>query len=99
MNYPAIYLASQSPRRQALLQQIAVPFTVLAVAIDESVNLGEHGQAYVLRMAQEKAQAGLIYLQHTSLPSRPVLAADTAVIVDQQILGKPRNKAHAKTML
>ena len=99
MNYPMIYLASKSPRRQALLHQIAVPFTIIAVDIDETVQAHEHAEDYVLRMAQEKAQAGLQFLFQAQHTLHPVLAADTTVIVDQQILGKPINEAHARDML
>jgi septum formation protein len=99
MNYPAIYLASKSPRRQALLQQIAVPFTVIAIDIDEAVQADESAEAYVLRLAQEKAQAGLARIRHDQSTARPVLAADTTVTIDQQILGKPANEAQAYAML
>jgi septum formation protein len=97
MNFPAIYLASRSPRRQELLQQMAVDFAVIAADIDESVNKHESPHDYVLRMAEEKAQAGLAGLKQQA--PRPVLAADTTVVVNNQIFGKPVNDAEARRML
>lgn len=99
MTFPAIYLASKSPRRQELLQQIAIPFTVIRADIDETAWPDEAAQDYVLRMAIEKTQAGLQTVQQRQYRLKPVLAADTSVIVDQQILGKPRDEAEALSML
>lgn len=96
MNFPAIYLASRSPRRRELLQQMAVDFAVMAADIDESVLAGEQPLDYVRRIAIEKAAAALAL---TSDDSKPVLAADTAVIVDGKIFGKPVNDDDARHML
>lgn len=99
MHFPAIYLASQSPRRQALLQQIGVDFTVLRTEIDETPFPAEPPQTYVLRMAKTKALAGIHDIGQHGYPLRPVLAADTSVILEQQILGKPASRAAARNML
>lgn len=99
MNLPRIYLASGSPRRRELLAQIGVNFEVLPIDIDESVRDGEFAEAYVKRVAIDKAQAGLARLEQQNLPPRPVLAADTAVIVDKQILGKPVDAKQAREFL
>ena len=96
---PTIYLASRSPRRAELLQQMGVDFLVLPSDIDETPNLNERSEAYVLRLAAEKAQACYVVLQAQNLPLYPVLAADTTVSVDGQILGKPQDDDEAFQML
>ncbi|RLA19455.1 MAG: septum formation protein Maf, partial [Gammaproteobacteria bacterium] len=60
MNDPTLILASSSPRRQELLEQIGVPFKLLSVDIDESPLLGESPAEFVIRMAAEKSQAGIV---------------------------------------
>lgn len=97
MNFPSIYLASRSPRRRELLQQMAVDFAVVAPDIDESVQAGETPEAYVRRIADNKARAGQTLLRDGL--TRPVLAADTAVIVNDRIFGKPVDDADARRML
>lgn len=97
MNFPAIFLASRSPRRRELLQQMAVDFAVITPDIDESVQAGEQPLSYVRRIAHEKAEAGL--LMRGCDDRRPVLAADTAVIINGQILGKPGDDDEARHML
>ena len=96
---PRLYLASQSPRRAELLEQIGVGFEKLAVDTDETVLVGEAPEAYVQRVAIAKAQAGLAVLQQQGLAPLPVLGADTAVIIAGQIMGKPRDRDHALAML
>ncbi len=91
---PSIYLASASPRRRELLAQIGVSFDVLEVALDEAQRPEEAPEIYVVRLALAKAQAG--YAQRGD---RPVLGADTAVVVDDAILGKPRDRADGLAML
>lgn len=88
-----LYLASGSPRRRELLTQIGVPFLPLISEIDESVQPGESAQGYVERLAREKAAAGLATLERT--PDAVVLGADTAVVLDGRILGKPANREDA----
>ena len=92
-----IYLASASPRRRELLEQIGVPFRVLASAVSESRLPGERPEAYVERVAAEKADE--IWGNVSASEPAPVLAADTAVIVDDAVLGKPRDEADALDML
>jgi len=89
-----ITLASASPRRRELLDQIKVSYTVHQVDIDESHLAGETSQQFVKRLALEKAQAG--YLDY---PERPALGSDTIVVFEQHILGKPENQQMALEML
>jgi nucleoside triphosphate pyrophosphatase len=90
-----VLLASRSPRRRELLKQIGVDFEVIDVDIDESWASNETPEDYVRRVAIEKARAGKA-LAHENLP---VLAADTAVVLDGHILGKAENKDDAIAML
>ena len=90
-----IILASASPRRCELLAQIGVRFEQRVAEVDETPRRGEAPVDYVARVALEKAQA----VQRRFRPAVPVLGADTAVVVDAQILGKPRDAAHAFSML
>ena len=92
-----IHLASKSPRRRLLLDQIGVDYTIVDATIDEVRQPGEPPERFVERMACEKARAGLAALGGAR--TAPVLAADTAVVLDEQVLGKPRDEAHAMTML
>jgi len=94
---PGIYLASQSPRRAELLRQIGVDFRVLQVAVDESVVAGETAEQHVIRLALEKARAGRAAVADAG--SRPVLGADTVVVTDERVLGKPAGRAEALAML
>jgi septum formation protein len=97
MSLDFVYLASGSPRRRELLKQIGVSFRVVTAAVDESVRLAESPPAYVLRLAAAKAEAGW----ETSRDSShvPVLAADTAVVLDGRILGKPADGQDALELL
>ncbi|MET4695394.1 Maf family protein [Endozoicomonas lisbonensis] len=94
-----IYLASQSPRRQELLQQIGIPFQQLVSEIDETPEGDEAPGDYVCRMAREKARAGWMEVQARGLPEIPLLAADTSVVMGSKILGKPNNPEQACDML
>lgn len=93
--YPEIALASASPRRRELLQQIAVPFSLVQVDVDESLQGDESPADYVSRLARAKAQAGAAKI-HFALP---VLGADTIVVVDRHILGKPVDEADFSRMM
>ncbi|MFK3791026.1 Maf family protein [Pseudomonas piscis] len=92
-----LYLASGSPRRRELLTQIGVPFTVIGADIDETPLAAETPAAYVERLARGKAAAGRAALASDSTAC--VLGADTAVVLDGRILGKPRDQADALEML
>jgi septum formation protein len=92
-----IFLASASPRRSALLQQIGVAHEVQPVDIDESARPAEPAQAYVQRLACGKAQA--LWERLPAALRRPVLGADTAVVLDQRILGKPLDEHDHRGML
>ena len=91
-----IYLASASPRRRQLLEQLGLRFEVMAADVDETPIPGEAPAAYVSRLAHTKAQAVAARLGD---PTAPVLAADTAVVMEGVILGKPRDRAHGLAML
>lgn len=95
----AIYLASQSPRRRELLTQIGIAHRVLSIDIDERSQAGESPFDYVQRLALEKADAGWQHLHAEQLSLAPVLGADTAVVIDNIILGKPADAIAANAML
>jgi septum formation protein len=90
---PTLVLASASPRRAHILRTLGVSFRVVVSAVDESLVPGEGGAAAVERLARAKAEA---VSRHESLP---VLAADTEVLCDGRILGKPESEASALEML
>jgi len=91
----SIYLASGSPRRQELLTQLGVKFEKIVPGIEEQRNPQESAPQYVTRLAQEKAQAGVAMVNR----DLPVLGADTIVILNGEVLEKPRDAAHAASML
>jgi len=84
-----LILASQSPRRQSLLKQLGYQFSIVAADIDESVLPHESPSDYVLRLAQQKAQAIFAQLSHQQQQENMVLGADTSVVIGNTILGKP----------
>jgi len=92
----SLFLASQSPRRRDLLQQIGVPFRLLQVDVDESPLAGEDAAELVQRLAHLKASTGL---QTLADGEAVVLGADTVVCIDDEILGKPRDGEEARIML
>jgi len=91
-----LYLASSSPRRKELLLQIGVNFKILTIDVDESICSGEGAETYVERVTLLKARAGKSTLM---MDNCVVLAADTAVVIEGNILGKPKDKNHALAML
>jgi septum formation protein len=95
---PLVYLASRSPRRVELLKQIGIHCEILPADIDETPLINERPTDYVIRLARQKAEAGL---QNTLVSAKPlpVIAADTTVELDGIVLGKPENNAEAKRML
>lgn len=94
-----LYLASGSPRRRELLTQIGIPFSSLSAAIDETPLPAELAEAYVERLAREKACAGLASLPQGNNSPVAVLGADTAVVLEGRILGKPQHREDALAML
>jgi len=100
-----IYLASQSPRRQALLEQIGVAFKLLlppdlaAAEALEEVLPQDSALKYVKRVTRLKLKAAMQQMHQQSLTVRPVLCADTTVVIEQRILGKPANATQAIDML
>ena len=93
MQAPQIILASQSPRRRQLLDQVGVVFSIGGLPIDESMRAGESATIYVTRMAREKAETAL------EGALIPVLGADTVVVAGPRILGKPQSRSEAVEML
>ena len=91
---PRLILASASPRRAALLEAAGVAFDVVPADVDEALLPGEAPTAHVERLAGAKAAA--VARRH---PGRPVLGADTVVVVDGEVLGKPADAADAARML
>jgi nucleoside triphosphate pyrophosphatase len=102
-----IYLASRSPRRRELLKQIGVSFESLLVRedlrrgvdVDETPLPDESPGIYALRLARAKAAMALEQIAKRGLPQRPVLAADTTIVFDDQIIGKPQDKKDAARIL
>ena len=95
MKLPQLVLASASPRRRELLEQIGVRYRVTAVDVDETREQNESAIAYVHRLAQSKARAGAARANDRL----PALGADTAVVLGDTIFGKPANKEQALSML
>lgn len=95
MAFPRIILASASPRRRELLQQIGVAHEVLAVDIDETARPGESAVDLVCRLARQKAEEGA----RRSGAAVPVLGSDTVVVVDGRVFGKPLDGNDAQRML
>src|SRR5512137_2010448 len=91
---PALLLASASPRRRTLLSSLGLAVEVLAVDVDERPLPGEEAAATALRLAHAKARAAC-----GAADGRPVLAADTIVVVDDALLGKPVDMDEARAML
>lgn len=94
-----IYLASKSPRRKELLEQIEIPFELLLVDTPEIVKPNETPEDYSNRVVQEKLHAAWHKIQNEQLASLPVLCADTEVVLNGVILGKPRDEEDAFNML
>jgi septum formation protein len=107
VNDHRIYLASRSPRRQELLRQIGVEFDELRLReapgrdpdVVEGPRDGESAPDYVKRIARTKANVGWERMTERGLPARPVLGADTEVVLDGHIFGKPEDAPHALEML
>lgn len=91
-----LILASSSPRRRELLAQLGVPFEVVAVDVDETCRAGEAPEAYAVRVAADKARAGVAAARR---PAAVALGADTVVVLDGEILQKPAGRDDALAML
>jgi septum formation protein len=93
-----LWLASQSPRRHELLAQVGAAFKTIDVDVPEVRDAGEEPQAYVERVARAKARTGLAAVIARD-PDAVVLGADTEVVLDERVFGKPRDAAEAAAML
>ncbi len=94
-----IYLASTSPRRQELLRQLGIAFEAVPSNLPEVPQTGERPEDYVLRVARAKAQHVARQVHERGLAPRPVLGADTEVVLEGEILGKPHDAQQGRTML
>ncbi len=104
----SLYLASKSPRRKQILEQMGITDIRLLAAGrsqltayegDETQGDGERAEDYVIRTSRIKAAQAFARIRSEALPSAPVLAADTIVVLDGQVLGKPRNVAEARDFM
>ncbi len=95
LNTMKIYLASRSPRRRELLKQIGIDFELVDIEVNEDWDGQELAEDYVCRVSREKAHAGVAMVS----PDVPLLAADTAVVLDGEILGKADTALMATDML
>lgn len=102
-----VYLASRSPRRRELLRQIGVGFELLLLRedprrgadVDETPRHAESPGDYVLRIARTKAEIAARQVVQRGLPLHPALAADTTVVLDDRVIGKPEHAGHAERIL
>jgi len=92
-----LYLASSSPRRRELLDQIRVRYRIVEIDVPEIPGADETPEGFARRVASDKARAGWDSLDESA--RKPVLGADTVVVIDGEILGKPRDREHALAML
>lgn len=92
-----LILASGSPRRRELLERIGLTFSIQAANADETLVPGIPAQEQVIRLSQKKAEA--VAVAHTGDTDTVILSADTVVVLDGRILGKPKNRADARGML
>lgn len=92
-----LYLASKSPRRRQLLEQLGIRFDIVDVDVPELRAAGERAEDYVCRVARDKAGAGLLAL--SGVAAAVVLGADTEVVLEDDVFGKPVDAAHAAQML
>jgi septum formation protein len=107
MTAPAVYLASKSPRREELLRQLGVEFASLRLRessgrerdIIEVARDAEPPRHFVERIARTKSTVGWLRMLQRGMPPRPVLGADTEVVLDDKIFGKPKDEADAARML
>jgi septum formation protein len=104
-SYPFVYLASQSPRRRQLLEQLGVAYELLLPDSNEDAEAlevvlpSESPKAYVQRVTLLKLNAALLRMKRRGLIAAPVLCSDTTVALGTTILGKPNDLGHAQQML
>jgi len=96
---PEVYLASSSPRRRELLTQLGVCFDVLHPNVDERALAGESAEQFVTRLALEKARAGWELIQQQGKLPRPVIGADTCIVLADELIGKPNDKPHYEQVM
>lgn len=94
-----IYLASASPRRRQLLEQLHVEFEVCVADVEEIRRADETPLQYVTRVAFDKVRASIALIRARGMPMRPVIGADTEVVLDAEVLGKPVDRQHGIAML
>lgn len=94
-----IYLASKSPRRKELLQQMGIEFEILSIDIPEEKKSEETSETYSRRITAEKLNTAWDAMLSRRLTILPILCADTEVVLEQSILGKPQDYQHAFSML
>lgn len=97
MHFTSVYLASASPRRLELLKQIGMDVTVITPSVIEVPQPSEPPLDYAKRLARSKAEAGWSHPLRNKM--MPVIGADTIVVCDNEVLGKPENKEHGMAML
>ena len=95
MTDPVLHLASSSPRRREILESLGLKFTHGGVGVDEARKVGEKVDSMVMRLAREKAAA----VDPSTCAGLPVLAADTIVVLGDEVFGKPRSENDAVAML
>lgn len=95
MEHPVILLASASPRRAELLRQLGLPFAVCPADVEETIPPGISPRDAVMELSRKKALA----VAEKALPGQVILAADTVVVLEGRILGKPADAAEARAML
>jgi septum formation protein len=96
MKNQQIFLASRSPRRRTLIEQLGLRYQIVDVQVDEQHHDGESPTDYVARLALEKARRGW---QQIAAPAVPVVGADTCIVLNGRIVGKPEDKAHGIALL
>lgn len=94
-----IYLASKSPRRTELLSQIGAQHRVIDISVDETIDPMVTAKENVEMLSNQKCQEGVRHVLANQMDALPVLAADTMVVLEEKIFGKPESKEHAINML
>lgn len=93
-----VFLASKSPRRKELLDQINIDYQVIPIDIDEGRHINEEVEHFISRLAYEKAYTGLNSVEYKQ-EKRPIIGADTVIVLDNNVIGKPKNQDEFFSML